>query len=175
MINSLTKGSPNELHQKRRDVVARDLFDPRWTGIVGWLCDPERPHGNFSCRRGNFYLDWAIARRFVSDRLGLVEATVIDGQSSSLAFALVVNLNEAMAKLHIAPTVILLGLYFRSDNRVDSDDRDKKESAFGLQCLYCRAIERTVLVNLMSQSQRRRKNGKLIEMQLQIVKISKIA
>jgi len=67
------------------------------------------------------------------DWFSIVEATVINGQSSCRPLTLPVDLDETMAELNIAPAVILLRLHFRRDDGIDPDDRDKEKRALGFE------------------------------------------
>ncbi len=63
-----------------------------------------------------------------------------------------VNFDEAFAESNIAPGVILLRLNGRSDNRIDTNNRYKKEDAAGLERFRSYAEERTFLIDCMPQS-----------------------
>ena len=58
-----------------------------------------------------------------------MDAAVIDGQFAVAVLA--VDLDEAVAESEIAPGIVLLCLDGGGDNRIDSDNRYKKQSATG--------------------------------------------
>src|SRR4030095_530178 len=102
-----------------------------------------------------------------------MNSTVIDRQSTTAVLG--VDFDEAFVESNIAPGVVLLRLDGGSDNRIDSNDRDKKQDATGFERFRSRPEERTFLIDCMTQSQCRREDGQSIELQFQIVKVPEIA
>jgi len=63
-----------------------------------------------------------------------------------------INFDESFAELDVTPGIILLRLDSGSDNRIDSNNRYKKEDAAGLERFRSYAEERTFLIDCMPQS-----------------------
>src|SRR5215472_4165338 len=104
---------------------------------------------------------------------GVVKTSVIHREPA--AAVLSVDFDKAVAELNIAPSVILLRLNRRCDDRIDSHDRYDEQRTAGFERFNSRAEKRTLLVDRVPQSQRRWKNRQPIEMEFENIKVAKIS
>jgi len=102
-----------------------------------------------------------------------VKAAVIDCEPA--AAVLGVDFDKALAKLNIAPAIILLRLNRRCDHRIDSNNRYDKQRTAGAERFISRAEKRALLVDGVPQSQGRGKNRQPIEMEFEHIKVAEIA
>ena len=79
-----------------------------------------------------------------------MKSPVIDRESAPTVLG--VDFDEAFAESYVAPSIVLLRLNSSSYNRIDSDNRHKKEDPAGLKRFRSRPEERTLFVDCMPQS-----------------------
>src|SRR5438105_13274338 len=86
-----------------------------------------------------------------------------------------IDFHKALAKLNIAPAIILLRLNRRCDHRIDSNDRYDKQRTAGAERFISRAEKRALLVDRVPQSQRRGENRQPSEMEFENIKVPEIS
>ena len=102
-----------------------------------------------------------------------MNSTIIDGESTTAVLG--VDFDEAFVESNIPPGVVLLRLDSGSNNRIDSDNRHKKQDATGFERFRSRPEERTFFIDCMPQSQCCREDRQSIELQFQVVKVPEVA
>src|SRR5712691_4946243 len=113
-------------------------------------------------------LEPPVRRRELNHRSGLVNAAVVD--TEPIGSELSVILDEALAKAHVAPGVTLLALHRGGDDRLYANHRSHQPCLTAFQKLRRHPAQRAVLIDRVSQSERRGKRNQSIKVQLERIK-----
>ena len=109
--------------------------------------------------------DLASGRRGVDfrHRFNFVQKPVID--RCDVIVDVVVNLNKAMTKMNVPPSVMLLALHGSGDDGVDADDGSHDPHVALLEIFRRHAMQGTLIVDHVPDGQSNRKGDQPVELQ----------